>query len=272
MKEVIVRELWTYPVKGCQAVASESLEIRSSGIVGDRMFALWRDGELLDAKDTPRVASLAIGYDPATPKLTFQHSEAGTHEHAVLAEGEKREAKWILDQFATIDQGDEVAAWLTEAIQEDVRLVTVGEAWKINFPIPQMKLLHGEDKNSFFAASPVSLANTASLAELNRQLDAPVSMNRFRMNVVVEGLEAYEEGALTSLENDQVQLLHVTAAERCVIVETDQITGERAKTGLLKQLPQKTKEERFGSGRIFGTYLQVAKSGTLSVGDRLAVS
>ena len=151
-------------------------------------------------------------------------------------------------------------------------MVTGGEAWKINFPIPQMELLHGEDKNSFFAASPVSLANTASLAELNRQLDAPVSMNRFRMNVVVEGLEAYEEGALTSLENDQVQLLHVTAAERCIIVETDQVTGERAKTGLLKHLPKKSKEERFGSGRIFGPYLQVAKSGTLSVGDRLAAS
>ena len=272
MKEVVVRALWTYPVKGCQAVGSASLEIRSDGIVGDRMFALWRNGELLDAKDTPRVASLSVAFDSARPRLLFQHPEAGTYEHEVSTGGEQREAKWILDQFTTIDQGDEVAAWLTAAIHEDVRLVTVGEAWKINFPIPQMKLLHGEEKRSFFAASPVSLANLASLAELNAQLRAPVSMDRFRMNVVVEGLDAYEEGALTSLENDQVHLLHVTAAERCVIVETDPATGERTKTGLLKHLPQKTQDERFGSGRVFGTYLQVEKPGTLRVGDRLEAS
>ena len=88
----------------------------------------------------------------------------------------------------------------------------------------------------------------------------------------VEGLDAYEEGGLTSFENDEVHLLHVTAAERCVIVETHPVTGERTKTGLLKHLPQKTKEERFGSGRIFGTYLQVAKPGTLRVGDRLTAN
>jgi uncharacterized protein YcbX len=56
-----------------------------------------------------------------------------------------------------------------------------------------------------------------------------------------------------------------------VIVSTDQRTGQRDGADLLRSLPKKPKAERFGSGRIFGTYLQVEHEGVLRVGDRLAV-
>ena len=42
MREATVRELWTYPVKGCQGIASESIEVTQMGVVGDRGFVLWR--------------------------------------------------------------------------------------------------------------------------------------------------------------------------------------------------------------------------------------
>ncbi len=92
------------------------------------------------------------------------------------------------------------------------------------------------------------------------------------MNVVVEGIEAHAEDALSEIEGDSVRLLHVTPAERCVIVSTDQRTGDRDRADLLRSLPKKTKENRFGSGRIFGTYLFVANEGTLRVGETLKVS
>ena len=135
-----------------------------------------------------------------------------------------------------------------------------------------MQLLHDEPKQRFFAASPVSLANRASLDDLNGRLEQPVPMNRFRMNVIVDGLEPFREDELVSLGNDDVTLLQVTAAERCVIITTDQKTGERPKSDLmkvLKQYRQKPQEERFGTGLIFGSYMTVGKEGTLRVGDEL---
>jgi uncharacterized protein YcbX len=271
MQEVTVRELWTYPVKGCQGVAAQEIQISKLGIPGDRSFVVWRDGELVDQKETPRIASIAAHFDADAGTLTLAHAEHGEHRHRVRAEGEPRDAKWVLDRFTTVDQGDEVAAWLTAVLGMDVRLVAPGDPWKINFPIPQMKLLHDEEKRSFFAASPVSLANVASLDDLNARLEAPVPMDRFRMNVVVEGMGPYEEDEVESLSNDEVGLLQVTSAERCVIVATDQQTGEREKSDLLKKMRKKPKEETFGSGRIFGSYMQVSKAGTLRVGDRLRV-
>jgi uncharacterized protein YcbX len=275
MPEATVRELWTYPVKGCRGVAAQSLEITRMGVSGDRGFVLWRDGKLVDQIDTPQIASLAVGFDAERGVLRFSHSEHGDYEHSVRSEGTVREAKWVLDEFETIDQGNEVAKWISSAIGKDVRLVSPGAPWKINFPIPQMKLLHQEPKQRFFSASPVSLANRASLDDLNGRLEKPVPMNRFRANVVVDGLDPYQEDALVSLGNDAVTLLQVTPAERCVIITTDQATGARPKSDLMKVLKgyrQKKKEERFGTGLIFGSYMTVRREGTLRVGDELVVA
>ena len=95
------------------------------------------------------------------------------------------------------------------------------------------------------------------------------------MNVVVDGLEPYDEDNITSLANDNVELLNVTPAERCVIITTDQQTGERPDNDLMQVLGEyraKTKEERFGSGLKFGNYMTVGRAGTLRVGDRLDAS
>ena len=52
-------------------------------------------------------------------------------------------------------------------------------------------------------------------------------MDRFRMNLVVDGLEPWAEDSLVSLASPEVTLQRVTTAERCIIVTTDQQTGER---------------------------------------------
>ena len=274
MQEAIVRELWTYPVKGCQGVAAEAVQITKMGIPGDRDFVLWKDGKLVDQKETPQVASLAADFDRDQGVLRFRHSDLGIYEHEIRSEGVVRKAAWVLDEFETVDQGDSVADWLSTAMGKRVRLVSPGAPWKINFPIPQMQRVHEKPKQRFFAASPVSLANRASLDDLNERLKIPVPMDRFRMNVVIEGLGPYEEDELDSLSNEQVELLQVTPAERCIIITTDQKTGERPKSDLMAVLGQyrrKKKEDRFGSGLIFGNYMTVGKEGTLRVGDRLVV-
>ena len=114
---------------------------------------MWRDGELVDQKETPLIASIAARLDTASHTLILSHRERGEFRHTLRSHGTARPAKWVLDEFSTIDQGDDVANWLTDILGMEVRLVAPGDPWKINFPIPQMELLHGEEKQSFFAAS-----------------------------------------------------------------------------------------------------------------------
>jgi len=275
MQDVTVRELWTYPVKSCQGVPAQSIEVSAMGIVGDRGFAIWADGRLVEQKHTPQVASIGAQWALDDGILTLHHRDHAPFEHHVSERGTAREATWVLDEFTTIDQGDAVAAWLSTILDREVRLVIPGDPWPINFPVPQMQLLHEQPKQSFTAASPVGLANQASLEDLNQWVSSPVPMDRFRMNVVVDGLDPYQEDDLVSLVNDEVELLNVTPAERCVIITTDQRTGERPDNDLMQVLGRyraKSKEERFGSGLKFGNYMTVGRAGTLRVGDRLRVS
>lgn len=275
MPNPIVRELFRYPIKGCQGVPTDSLEISDRGISGDREFVLIEDGKLIDQKETPQVASIAADLKRDAGLLRLTHAELGNFEHEIRPDGKPLAAGWILDKFEAVDQGDAVADWLSEIIGRPVRLAAAGDPWKINFPIPQMERVHDTTKDRFFAASPVSLANQASLDDLNTRLEAPVGMDRFRINVIVDGLEAYAEDHVDSMTASEVQLLQVTPAERCVIITTDQVTGKRSKSDLLKVLGEyrrKPAEERFGSGIIFGNYMTVGAPGTLRVGEEMIVA
>ena len=57
-----------------------------------------------------------------------------------------------------------------------------------------------------------------------------------------------------------------------MVDHTGRKMGKRDGSDLLRSLPKKSKEDRFGSGRIFGTYLRVASEGTLRVGETLKVA
>lgn len=48
-------------------------------------------------------------------------------------------------------------------------------------------------KASFGDFAPYMIANEASLVAVNEQLPSPVTMERFRPNVVVSGLAGFEE-------------------------------------------------------------------------------
>jgi len=269
---VTVTELWVFPVKGMQGVRVDSVDITDLGIAGDREYTVWEDSRLVDQKADQWLASIAAHVDDATGALTLSHPTHGEFVHQRRVEGSELQAKWVLDEFAVIDQGDDVAQWLSSVLGREVRLVTAKEPWQINFPIPQMERLHQNPKVRFNAASPVSIANIASLGALNGHFDHAVGVDRFRMNVTIEGLDAYEEDHLEQLSNENVSMLSVAPAERCVIVTTDQKTGERPTNNMLRTLAaerMKSKQDRYGSGMKFGNYMAVDSGGRLSVGDRL---
>ncbi len=274
MSEVVVKELTVYPVKGCQGTRLEKAKITKRGLKGDRLFALVEDGQPLDQIKAPQLGGLGVSWDEEAKKLVFSHPKHGSFEHTRREIGDPVPTKYILDTFEGRDQGDEVAKWLCNFTGRSVRLITASEPWKQNLPLEQFNLLHETLRDRFYAVSPVSISNVASLADLNGRLKSPVPMNRFRMNVVVDGLDAFQEEEIESLSTESVSLERVTVAERCIIVTTDQETGERKKSDLLQTLNKfhrRPKSERFGSGLVFGAYMAVAREGELRVGEQMTL-
>ena len=76
---------------------------------------------------------------------------------------------------------------------------------------------------------PILVANTASLDELNERLaargHAPLPMNRFRPNVVIDGLDPFDEDHVGTIGVGGVVLRLVKPCTRCRVTTTDQATA-----------------------------------------------
>ena len=78
---------------------------------------------------------------------------------------------------------------------------------------------------------PLLVMGRSSLADLNRRLEArrrvPVSMDRFRPNLVVDGAGALAEDTWATMRIGEVVCDLVRPCARCEIPNTDQRTAQR---------------------------------------------
>lgn len=270
MRNSTITELWKFPIKGCRGIQVDSIAVGAAGVEGDRDFAFWANGKIIDQKCTPKLAAIAARVNDDQTILMLKNETFGEYEHVVDHSGKKLDSSQVMDKYQAIDQGDAVAEWASRVVGKDIRLVSPGDSWKINLPVESLKDMHQQDKKRFFAVSSVSLLNRSSLDEFNKLIESPVGLDRFRSNIVVDGMDAWDEDRMGVIYTDRVELNHMSGAERCVIITTDQKTGERPKNNMLQMLKehrQRPPEDRFASGLLFGSYMSVTRAGALKVGD-----
>jgi hypothetical protein len=121
---------------------------------------------------------------------------------------------------------------------------------------------------SFADAFPLLLATRASLDDLNARLEAPLPMNRFRPNVVVDGCRAWEEDRWRRARLGEVAVRLPKLCDRCVVTTTDQLTGERGAEPLRTMATFRRMED----GKVyFGANAIPDGRGHISVGDPFTV-
>jgi uncharacterized protein YcbX len=177
------------------------------------------------------------------------------------------------------DAGAGAAAWFSELLGTDVRLVATT-------PASQLTLPEGLDvfdqPIAFGDLAPVLVSNTASLEWLVGQSSEPFGMDRFRPYLVVETTEPFAEDTWALFRLGQAELRHGTAWPRCFIPQIDQATGERhpepakvlrAHRWCLSApgLPPLLRSVVEGSA-VFGAGCAIGPAGAqIAVGDRLTV-
>ena len=72
-----------------------------------------------------------------------------------------------------------------------------------------------EAENRFTDGFPLLAVNSASLADLNARLAQPLPMNRFRPNIVLEGLDAFDEDRIQELRAGDIRLQFAKPCTRC---------------------------------------------------------
>jgi MOSC domain-containing protein len=264
----VIRHLFVYPVKSTRAIAKTRVSLTATGLEWDRHWmAASPNGVFMSQRTQPRLARIdtAIGADA----LTLRAPEQPALTVPLQPNGDIRPAEVWKNAITALDQGDAAASWLTQAVGMEARLLRISPIldrqanpqYAAPTPAPV----------SFTDGFPILVVNLASLAELNTRMPEPVPLERFRPNVVLDGLEPFAEDHIDRLEFGSVTLRLVKPCTRCVITSTDQRTGEPS-TNPLPVLRQ-FRFDRDLMGVTFGENAVIAAGigATLSVGDTCKV-
>ncbi|MEX0733637.1 MAG: MOSC N-terminal beta barrel domain-containing protein [Steroidobacteraceae bacterium] len=219
-----IASLHIYPVKSCRGIDVESTLMTPTGPEWDRRWMIIQPpDQFITQRSHPRLATITVAIGDG--KLCL--SAAG---HAPLAldvnhPGESRRVRIWDDACLGIDAGDEAAAWLSRVLDDTVRLVRVDPAAP---RLANPKYAGSQPQPVTFADGyPILMISNESLAELNRRLPEPIPMARFRPNLVIEGVPAHAEDAMTLYRSGPVVLRGVRLCTRCAVTTTDQLSGER---------------------------------------------
>ena len=252
-----------YPVKSCRGIALKQARLTATGFEHDREWlVITPEGRFLTQRERPQLAQVETAI--ADDRLVLRKPNGADLSLPLNLTGPEREVTIWRDKAAAFDAGDEAAAWLTDHLGKPARLVRFDKRHK---RASDAKWTEGvEALNQFSDGYPWLLISQGSLDELNRRMQNPLPMNRFRPNIVVDGLPPFGEDSVDEFVAGSVRLKVVKPCDRCVVTTTDQITGERTSDEPLRAL----KEFRFDKnlrGVLFGQNMIL----TGGVGNELKV-
>ncbi len=272
-----IASLHVYPIKGCRGHAVPRADVAVTGLgttnVLDREWMVTdRDGLLVTQREVPELALVDVGI--TTDALVLSAPGVAPQCVPFQADGAPQRPVTVWQSTVQgIDAGDAAAAWLSAWLRISVRLHRFdrGGTRACN---PD----HAGDSGAhtlFADGYPLLIAGTASLGDLNARLAArgipALPMNRFRPNIVLDGLPAYDEDHVDTITIGDVMLKCVKPCVRCQVTTTDQST---AHTGLepLRTLGEYRMNESMG-GVTFGMNAIVVRGAgsTVVVGAPAAV-
>ena len=270
-----VRSIFYYPIKGCGGVALDTAQLDEHGIVGDREFMLVdEEGKALsqrEVKEMARIHSIAKGESlevtvpDAAPLLV---AGGGSHPTTARIFG--------LD-VAAIDMGDTCAAWFTRQLNIKCRLVKIAGSWNLGEHksyrlLQDLAITPVAPERGRLQAFPLHITCEKSLDELNEKQTKPVSMDRFRPNIVIDGEVPYGEDEWCDVEIATAKVRVNIPSERCVVTTIDQQTARSSKEPLATLAAYRRLERGLHSKVAFGVYASVAVAGKISRGDAVIVS
>jgi uncharacterized protein len=241
MAEFQIDQLLIYPVRSIGGMSVSHAQITLSGsLVGDREWVVVRpDNSLIWQGDVPRMTLLSARLDNGALTLIGHDGNVGpTAEDAPDGQTTITQDGFTL---VGIDQGDEVANWLSDQLETRCRLVRIGE-----------------EAHRWGGLNPIHAISLNSLSALNTRLvehgHEPVEAERFRPNVILSGSHAaFAEELETDMNFGEASL---TIREPCVRCELPNISRKDASRGKqpLKLIGALSKHRSAARPASFGMY------------------
>jgi uncharacterized protein len=230
-----ITALTLYPIKSCAGISLQTATVSTAGLnqgnVHDREWMLVdNDGLFISQRSHPAMALIVpqlqadrlIVQAPDMPPLEIPTAPLAAGAAPAIAV-----TIWD-DQLSAHDCGDKAGHWFSQVLGQPCRLVRFDPAVK---RLASKKWTDDADVPTRFPDGfPMLVISQGSLDDLNQKLQAQsraaVPMNRYRPNIVIDGVDAFEEDFAATIEAGSVRLQPVKPCTRCPMPSVDQATGE----------------------------------------------
>ncbi len=261
-----ITQLKIYPLKSGKGMSLKSVKITRRGLEYDRQWMLVNEYDVfISQRKFPRMA--LISCDPFSGKEEVTFHAPGMPSLPIALDGinagKTRVSIWK-DTCSAVRFPPNVDEWFSSFLGMKCKLVYMSDD---DFrPVPGIDSPKGWSQN-FTDGFPVLLTTEISLSDLNSRLSSPVSMDRFRPNIVVDGELPYEEDRWRWIRIGDIRFHIAKPCARCVVINVDQITGKSLEE------PLKTLSTYRSDNRkvLFGQNLIHEGTGRISVGDEVRV-
>lgn len=253
MTDAKITALWRWPVKGLGGQSLDAVSVKVGELFPyDRAFALENGPSDFDATNPQHVAKLQFicgVAQPTTGRLFASYDDASGMLSITTLDGRSLSVH--------PDHPAELEALAAELVDEGVR----GE----------LKLRKAEDPATSHGFTDVperwiSIQNRASIAMLEKAVNASLDPRRLRANVLVEGWDAFAEedmiGRTISMGTTRLEIME--PINRCRNIDVNPDTAERDQN-LVSTL------QGMRGKRSLGVYARITDAGSIAPGDLVNV-
>lgn len=260
-------QIWIYPVKGLRGYQVTHAAITARGLQHDRRWMLVdAQGQFITQRQLPGMVLIRTAV--AAEQLKLQIPGLGSVSVPIPSEGEAEAVTVTVwrSQCRALRPHHPVHELLSHLLGRTCSLVYMPDS--THRAINPDYARTASDHVSFADGYPYLLATEASLAALNAQLAEPVTMERFRPNLVIAGATPFAEDHWREIAIGDLPFTAVKPCERCSVITVDPDRGTTAKEPLqtLALLHRVQHKVIFGQNLIGHS-----ATGSLQVGDPLTL-
>ena len=256
-----------YPIKSTAPTHQSRAWVENKGLAFDRRFVVTKpDGTFMTARKHPKLAQVdaTLTSDgllltaPGQAPLALRYAEFSDRYQPVQVWKDHFQGRYCCSDY---DQ------WFSHYLDQPCQLLFMGEQAIREIASPGKQV-------SFADGYPLLLLSEASLDELNNRLSEPVTMERFRPNIVVKNCEAFSEDSWKTIRIGEVTFEVISPCSRCIFTTLDPINGEfdknREPLATLQKFRRGTDEDT-QNDVFFGQNLVPLNEGVIKQGDKVEV-
>ena len=261
-----VTELYIYPIKSLGGIAVNSASLTDRGFENDRRWMLVdTNNQFLSQREVNAMALLKV---QLTEQGLLVKNSSVTGAELLVPFQPATDETFTVTVWSSHCRAQRVSdaadAWFSKQLGMACKLVYMPDS---THRYVDSRYAHSKEITSFSDAYPLLLISQASLDELNSRLPAPISMNRFRPNIVFNGGTPFLEDSMKHFEINGITLFGVKPCSRCVITTIDQQTGEKSKEPLKTLSSYRLKYNK----TYFGQNVVYEGKGVISIGDVITI-